>query len=231
MKKFFILISSLIFTFTSVDAISSTIVDNTGKFKLTGGSKYNVSDGNPWVLTFFGIDLDYDATVSQKLNLNFGDDLTGSGWENFPIQIQEDHFGANGHLLQAYDKWFVGGPISSHGFNSGSVTGPFDIRVIIQQNSDDTWSITPQYLIPTGSGSSTEGSIGGLDLWHTFYDGAYNSADAFDMTVIELWAQVEPSSSGQVEIQGGSVVPIPGSACLLAFGLLGLAALRRKFNK
>lgn len=215
----------------------------TSPVTLTGGAKYNVSDANLWYVIYYGIDLDYDTTGPQVLNLDFGDHSGGSGWEKFHIQIHEDHFGTNGHLLQGYSKWWstdyptddplYNQPLSSHGFNTGAVTGAFDVRIGLQQNPDNTWTVSPQYRVPTGSGSATDGSIGGLDIWHTFADGAYASYGAFDLTVLEAFAQVEPSaSSGTVDIQGASVVvPVPSAFLLLGSGLLGLFGIRRRFRK
>jgi len=223
-----VLVMAASFLMVTGSAQATSVVGTGSDVILTGGTTYNVSNGAVWTITFSGINLDYDASGSQVFNLVYGDN--SAGWENFPIQIHEDNFGADGHLLQAYDKWWVGGPISSHGFNAGAVTGLFNIRTVIQQNpgSPGTWTITPQYYVPTGSGSATDATIGGLDTWHTFYDGSFTSVTAFDMSVLEAWARVDPSSAGLVEIGGGSVVPEPSTALLLAGGLAGLAAMGRR---
>lgn len=239
----------LLFVLTLVGAVfimigePQAVTVGTTSVTLTGAAKYNVSDGNLWYINYWDINLDHDATGAQVLNLDFGDHSTGSGWEKFHIQIHEDYFGTNGHLLQGYSKWWsidypisdprYNQPLSSHGFNAGTVTGVFDIRIGLQQNADDTWTLTPQYRVPTGSGSTTDGSIGGLDIWHTFADGPYASYGAFDLTVLEAFAQVDAGSSGTIEIGGASVnlVPIPSAALLLASGLLGLFGIRRFRNR
>ena len=199
-------------------------IGNAADVTLTGGVKYNVSDGSQWWVTYTGIDLtNLVANPTKKaLNLVTGDNSSGSGWENFPIQIHKDLNGAGGHLLQAYDMWWIGGPKSSHGFNVGDVTGAFDIRFGLKQNLNDTWVVTPQYCVPIGSGPIGDGS------WHTFYDGAFTSASAFDLTVLQAWARVDPASAGTAEISGATVIPEPATMGLLALGGVGMLLRRRR---
>lgn len=234
MKHVWILLLVVVAAGVSSPAAHAVSVDNTADVTLTGGATYNVSDRQLWGVAFWNVDLKYydpePGGTDSVLNLNFGDNSSSSGWENFPIQIHEDLFGTGGHLLQAYDKWWVGGPISSHGFNPGAISGPFHVRMLLLQNSDDTWALTPQYYVPTGSGASSDGSIGALDAWHTFHGGAYASAGSFDLTVLEAWARVDPTSSGTVEVGGAGVgvIPEPATLLLLSAGCLGLLLKRRR---
>ncbi len=181
------------FTLALVIALGSCLV-LTGAARadsLTGGKANYYHDGShgtldlgggtTWVLTWWDLDL---TGFTGALNLVYGDDGSGSGWENFAIQIHAHHTGAGGHLLQAYDKWW-GGPISSHGLNPGDGTSPFDVRVFLTQNLDDTWHIEPYLRLDGGS-------------WTPFWDGPFDSADAFGLTASTLMVEFDPSGSGTV---------------------------------
>jgi hypothetical protein len=141
----------------------------------------SLSGGAVWVLTWWDLDL---SSFTGALNLVYGDDGSGSGWENFPIQIHAHFYGPGGHLLQAYDKWW-GGPMSSHGLNPGDGTNPFDVRVYLNQNPDNTWHVQPYLRLDGGS-------------WTPFFDGPFDSSEPFDLTASMLMLQFDPSGSGTV---------------------------------
>lgn len=156
--------------------------DGVGQLNLTAGNKV-------WALAVPDIDVSA-LSAGGAFNVSFGDEGSGSGWEKIHIQLHKDHTGAGGHLLQAYDKWWDGGPISSHGFNAGDVPGTLDLRVIMQQNGDGTWHITPQFRLPAGE-------------WTTFFDGSYDTVEVFDLTVSMIQPQIDAGSSGTVAFSPG----------------------------
>ena len=192
-KKMMRFMVSVLLVLVATAGADVTIYPTSGLVQLTG--KYNVSDGNPWYVTWHGVNL--SSLSSGAFNLAAGDNSSGSGWEKFFVQIHDEPVGGQGYLLQAYDRWFEGGPKSNHQFNLGVITGAIDVRFVLEQNPNDTWAITPQYYVPTGSTSNpSDGSIGGVDAWHSFYDGSYTSVLAFDLTVLQAGAQFDPTGTG-----------------------------------
>ncbi len=228
----FIVAAGLILT---VGATAGAVtISSTDLVVLTGGNKYDVSSWGGGIVTFTGIDL---TGLTGPLILKAGDDWkTGDlpldiGWEKFPIQIQKVGVGGTQLYLQAFDKDGFSTK-SSHTFNSGAVTGPFDIRVILVQNP--LWTITPQYRIPTGSCvPGGDVSIGDLDVWHTFsYVGSYTSIYSFNLTALEAFAQLDTAASGSAWIGGASVAVIPEPLTMLGvfMGIGGLAGYIRRRN-
>jgi len=157
---------------------------SSGILDLTAGNK-------EWALAVTNIDLS-GLSAGGAFNINFGDEGTGSGWEKVHVQVHKDFYGAGGHLLQAYGKWWTG-PLSSHGFNAGDVPGTFDLRFVMKQNGDGTWHIKPQFRLPGGE-------------WTTFYDGEYDTTAAFDLTASMIEPQIDAGSSGTVAFSPAAAI-------------------------
>ncbi len=157
---------------------------STGILDLTAGNR-------EWALTVTDIDLSA-LSAGGAFNINFGDEGTGSGSEKVHVQVHKDFYGAGGHLLQAYGKWW-NGPLSSHGFNPGDVPGTFDLRFVMKQNGDSTWHIKPQFRLPSGQ-------------WTTFYDGEYDTTAAFDLTASMVEPQIDAGSSGTASFSPATAV-------------------------
>jgi len=146
------------------------------------GSKgtLNLSDGRTWVITLTGID-GSAVTGNKTYHLLVQDHGTGSGWETLPTQTHHDFYGAGGHLLQSDDNgWTVR---SSHGFNPGDVLGTYDLRVVMTQRTDDKWDISPYFRLPGGN-------------WTLFYDGAWTTATAFDLTKTRVAVGIDAGGGG-----------------------------------
>jgi hypothetical protein len=146
------------------------------------GSKgtLNLSDGRTWVMTLTDID-GSGVTGNKTYHLLVQDQGYGSGWETLPTQTHHGFYGAGGHLLQSDDKdWTVR---SSHGFNPGDVSGTYDLRVVMSQRTDDKWDISPYFRLPGGN-------------WTLFYDGAWTTATAFNLTQTRLAVQIDGGGGG-----------------------------------
>jgi hypothetical protein len=140
----------------------------------------NLSDGGTWVITLTGID-GSAVTGNKTYHLLVQDHGTGSGWETLPTQTHHDFYGAGGHLLQSDDNgWTVR---SSHGFNPGDVSGTYDLRVVMSQRTDDKWDISPYFRLPGGN-------------WTLFYDGAWTTATAFDLTKTRVAVGIDAGGDG-----------------------------------
>ncbi len=222
----FIAAAGLILTVTAT--AGAVTISSTALVTLTVG-QYDVSSWGGGIVTFTGIDLE-DLTTGELI-LKFGG---ASGYNTFPISLRQDvGVGKQIDLAQAFDHKFDGGTKSSHTFNTNAVTGPFDIRAILVPDPyDGAWIITPQYRIPTGSADDmpVDGSIGDLDVWHTFSGGTYTSEYAFYLTDLEAFAQLDTAASGFAEIAGASVAVIPEPLTMLAVftGIAGLAGYIRR---
>ncbi|MGC9308466.1 MAG: right-handed parallel beta-helix repeat-containing protein, partial [Thermoplasmatota archaeon] len=165
----------------------------------------NMDNGEKWIFTIPDIDASL-ITGSKAYNIVIGDQGSGPGWEKISLQVHQDFYdpnppgsyygpGMSSPLLQAFGKWW-NGPLSSHGFNpgtQGSGTGSkntvgdvpdlMDLRVVMVQNDDDTWHIEPYFRLPGGD-------------WTLFYDGAYDTTSAFDLTQSFLVVQNDAGADG-----------------------------------
>jgi len=210
-----------------------TVYEGNASVRLTDGTKYDLGQPGLWgIVTYDDVDVSNligpGAGTYPALNLDFGDHTSGSGWEKFHVQVHPNPGNTGKLLLQSYDKWFSALK-SSHQFNAGVITGPIDVRVLLQQQMDDTWLVTPQYLVPSGSASvPSDGSIGGVDTWHTFFGGAFVSADSFDLTVAEAFAQLDPGSNHDTDsyaVIGGASIQVVPEPVTMAGLVMGIGAL------
>ncbi len=172
---------------TSADTLNSGFV----RFYDNGTNGIlNLSDGNTWVITFWDLDLN---SYSGNLELFVGDRGPGSSWTKFPILVKAHDSGSGGHLLEAWDAEY-GSLKSSHALNPGDGSNPVDIRMVISQNIDDTWHISPFFRLDGGE-------------WTQFVGGAFNSDLNFDLTKSMLMLQFATGASGTLVYEPPTALP------------------------
>jgi len=174
------------------DSVSGSA--GTSKYFLKPGSAWKgdlAMDGeNTWEIIVTGID--GSGVAGNKVYQTFVQESVA--WNNFPIQVHHTHPDGTVWLLQSNEFWTVK---SSHGFNKGAVTGPFDLRYVFTQNTNGTWHIEPYYRVPSSSvGIPQDGSVGTPDIWHLFYEGAWDTTNAFDFIEGLVGVQNEAGGGG-----------------------------------
>ncbi len=157
----------------------------------------DLSDGNTWVLSFD--DLDFNS-YSGTFEIVYGDRGSGSGWESFLIKIVTHSSGAGGHLIEAYDEDGTT-LMTSHALAAGEGSTPFDLRLVLSQNVDNSWHIAPFYRLSAGT-------------WTSFSGGPFDGANQFDLNFTHLTMQFGAAGTGTAffepaTAQAGNILSSP----------------------
>lgn len=177
--------------------------------------------------------IDFDTTANWTMAdsaTTYGEkSYTESGWtfaadDSIRENLADRYIGEHGWRMKNAD-WLA------QNTTEATYSG-FSVQIRPWSTTEPSSSnpFTLQYSINSGSDWTTVATIGGVALeWATY--GANFTEQTFSPSQFQVRVQTSSTATPRMNIDNFTAIPEPGTIALLAMGVMGILALRRKSIK